>query len=250
MKVKAARVKIVQLNIWYGILMPKILRFFDRQQADVLCLQEVRSSPDASIEGFDNLELIQKKFNFPHVYYAPTYDFMMMDKRVYFGNCILSRHPITHKEAVFAGSPYKADYKSHQDDPNVRNFQHAIIECNGKSYHVINHHGYFMQEHKHGCPETEQRMKVLHDYIAKLDGSVILTGDLNVLPDSRSLVELNKTLDNLCIMRNVETTRNVNAKTKIEICDYIFVNDKVAVKDFQVCDDHVSDHLALVLECE
>jgi endonuclease/exonuclease/phosphatase (EEP) superfamily protein YafD len=27
-------------------------------------------------------------------------------------------------------------------------------------------------------------MKVLHDYIVKLEGPVILMGDLNVLPDS------------------------------------------------------------------
>jgi endonuclease/exonuclease/phosphatase family metal-dependent hydrolase len=230
--------------------MPKVLRFFDRQQADVLCLQEVRSSPDAVIEGFDNLELIQKKFNFPYVHYSPTYDCELMGKTIYFGNCILSRHPIEHKTEVFAGSPYKSNYKAYQDDPNIRNFQHAVINCNGKRYHVINHHGYFMQEHKKGCPETEQRMKVLHDYIVKLEGPVILMGDLNVLPDSTSLKDINKTLENLCVTRGIETTRNANAKTKIEICDYIFVNDKLAVKHFSVADDHISDHLALVLECE
>jgi exonuclease III len=82
--------------------MPKVLRFFDRQQADVLCLQEVRSSPDAVIEGFRQSRTDSEEIQFPAChYYAPTYDFEMMGKTIYFGNCILSRHPMNTKRNGF-----------------------------------------------------------------------------------------------------------------------------------------------------
>jgi len=90
-------------------------------------------------------------------------------------------------------------------------------------------------------------MKELVQYIKKLEGAVILTGDFNLAPHSKSLEQLNKMLSNLSVKANLDTTRN-QLTYKKEVCDYIFVNDQVKVKSFEASDELVSDHKALILE--
>jgi endonuclease/exonuclease/phosphatase (EEP) superfamily protein YafD len=82
-----------------------------------------------------------------------------------------------------------------------------------------------------------------------LSGPVILTGDFNLVPGSKSLEPLNKMLRNLSIEFRLSTTRN-QLTHKNEVCDYIFVNDKVQVKQFEASDALISDHKALILDFE
>lgn len=84
------------------------------------------------------------------------------------------------------------------------------------------------------------------EYIKKLDGPVVLCGDFNLKPKSESLELINKILINHAKERGVITTRTPLTH-KTEVCDYIFTSPDIDVKEFQVLDDIVSDHKALVV---
>jgi endonuclease/exonuclease/phosphatase (EEP) superfamily protein YafD len=111
----------------------------------------------------------------------------------------------------------------------------------------LTHHGYHIPDHKNGDEETLRQMKQLGEYIDSLDGPIILTGDFNLAPHSESLEQINARLINLCTQHRLKTTRT-HLTHKTEVCDYIFVNNKVSVKSFQASDEIVSDHKALILE--
>src|SRR5690606_16544092 len=122
------------------------------------------------------------------------------------------------------------------EDYNIRNLQHATFRVEGTSLHVLNHHGHHIRQHKNGDAETVRQCGMIHDYIEKLDGRVVLTGDFNLAPDSESMKQLNITLTNHCIETGLLTTRTPLTH-KAEVCDYIFTNDQVSVQDFRALDD-------------
>jgi endonuclease/exonuclease/phosphatase (EEP) superfamily protein YafD len=90
-------------------------------------------------------------------------------------------------------------------------------------------------------------MHQIADYITTLSGPVILAGDFNLAPHSESLEVINKQLRNLSVEFKLETTRTF-LTSKVEVCDYIFVNGAVKVTKFLALEDIASDHKALVLE--
>jgi endonuclease/exonuclease/phosphatase (EEP) superfamily protein YafD len=125
----------------------------------------------------------------------------------------------------------------------------VVVEVNGKALNILNHHGHHVPTHKNGDEHTLRQMEQITQYIQNLAGPVILTGDFNLSPHSESLELINSQLENLAIKYDLATTRT-NLTKKKEVCDYIFVNNKVKVSTFQAYDEVVSDHKALGLEFE
>ena len=111
----------------------------------------------------------------------------------------------------------------------------------------IQHHGFWVPDHKNGNAETLNQTKIIANYVEALKGPTILTGDFNLIPTSESLEQINKLLINLSVKNKLETTRN-DLTFKNEVCDYIFVNNEIKVKNFAMSEQVVSDHNALILE--
>jgi endonuclease/exonuclease/phosphatase family metal-dependent hydrolase len=239
--------KLLQLNAWGGRLEPQIRELIKTQRPDIVCLQEVISFEGDRTGLFITIENIQKECGLPYVAFAPVFTFNLMDGKAQFGNCILSRNPITRTEIVFTHLEHKDDFVWDKDSSNMRNFVHAVVEINDIPTNVITHHGFWIPDHKKGNATTLEHMDVLADYISNLNGPVILTGDFNLEPSSESLKRLNESLTNLSVTHKLKTTRN-NLTHKTETCDYVFVNDMVKTGDFEALDDIASDHKALVLE--
>jgi endonuclease/exonuclease/phosphatase family metal-dependent hydrolase len=242
--------KLIQLNIWYGKLVGNVLRFLQREQPDILCLQEMCSSPDGRTMMFDTMQELQKEFSYPHVYFSPVFSFQCMGLGVRYGNAILSRAAFKSAQTVFTRHEYMENYRDGVDEDNIRNFQHAAVDTGGGILHILNHHGHWAIP-KGSNAETDRQLGILADYAARLDGPVIVTGDMNLAPQERSLRQLGRAgLVDLCTRHGIKTTRNILAWKQDEVSDYIFVNDKVKVKDFRVYEDLISDHAALGLEFE
>lgn len=239
--------KLIQLNIWQGRLILNVTRFLEQSQPDILCLQEVCDSPDEKSYFFDNIAEIQEVMHYPHVFFSPTYGMNIGDVNFQFGNAILSRVPLDAVKTVFLNGAYLPHAKRDGDVKDLRNFQHGTVTKDGFKTHIINHHGHWTPGVKIGDAETMRQMDVIADYIKTLDGPVIFTGDLNLLPESPSLTRLNAEMTNLCITYDVKTTRNFTSYNLTQVCDYIFVNDQVKVDSFIVHDDVVSDHSMLEL---
>lgn len=241
--------KLLQLNLWGGRLDPQISKLLKAQNPDILCLQEAIDIKGGNAGVFISSEEIQAAIDADYMFMSPAFSFKHMNRVANFGNCIISKYPITLQETIFTGNEYVEDFDFLNQEATMRNVQHAVIDIDGKSIDVLNHHGHHIPAHKNGDAETLRQCQLIAKEIKKLDGPVILAGDFNLAPDSRSLGVINGLLTNLSVKANLKTTRT-ELTHKTEVCDYILVNSKVHVKSFKALPDVVSDHMALVMEFE
>lgn len=184
-----------------------------------------------------------------HQFFSPLNSVKFDSRNISFGNVIYSSLPFTKRENIFTHGSYKADFDFDVDDYNIRAQQHASVKVNGKQLHILNHHGHHIDAHKLGDDETMRQTAMIIDYIKQLDGAVILCGDLNLAPESESIKQFDSILQNLSVTQSLETTRSLLTYKK-EVCDYIFVNEKVEVKDFSMDQTIISDHNTLILDFE
>ena len=77
-----------------------------------------------------------------------------------------------------------------------------------------------------------------------------MVGDFNLDIKTKAVSLLENNMRNLIKEGNFTTTRNSNFKRQsiMPFADYIFISKEIEVKNFQVLQDEVSDHLALLLE--
>lgn len=239
--------KLLQLNAWTLRLSTNIAEMITNEVPDIVALQEI---PDSTIEIglFPTLTEFKNKVRFHHDYFSPVYTFKFMSGNVDFGNAIISNLELQEKNTVFTNLEYKTDFSLEEDSYNIRNFQHIVSQDeDGRKFHLINHHGYHVPQHKKGDDFTLKACKQIAEYASKLEGAVIITGDFNLKPGSESLAVIEGAFRNLSTEYGLETTRNF-LTSKSEVCDYIFVNDKIAVNNFYVSDIIASDHQGLVLD--
>ena len=241
--------KILQLNIWGGKLGKQIIELILREKPDLVCLQEAIVLPHESGLLFTQYPEILKETKFENSYFSAAFGFIIMNHRADFGNAIMSHLPFTKTTTVFTRGEYIPTTDLVDGDYNMRNLQHALIERNGKKLHVLNHHGHHLRQHKMGDEETLRQCGIIADYISKLEGDVVLTGDFNLAPESESLGKLNAILTNHCIVAGATTTRTVLTH-KTEVCDYIFTSPNLQTKNFKILSDIVSDHCALVIQID
>lgn len=240
--------KLVQLNVWWGGKLTKeILKLLKDENADILCLQEAVSlnKPDPAL--FLHIEAIQRDLDFQFAAFGGSFSFKFMEGKARFGNAILSKRPMKRSEVIYTNLEHKDDFDFNEDDYNIRNLVHAEIGNPSESLHILTHHGHHVPDHKNGNDDTYRQMQQIKEYIDTLSGPVILTGDFNLSPKSESLEVLSNSLTNLCITYNLTTTRT-NLTDKVEVCDYIFVNEQVKVNGFFASENVVSDHQALILD--
>lgn len=241
--------KLMQLNAWGGRLEYMVEDLLKEQQPDILCLQEAISFSGSRSGLFITTENIQQNFDLPYDGFGPVFSFKYMEGLAKFGNGIFSRFPISQTSTVFTHMEHKENFMWGDDSANMRNFVHSVVDIDGKPCNVVTHHGFWIPDHKDGNPDTAAGVLMISDYVAKLKGPVILTGDFNLSPDSPSLKPLNDQLRNLSVEFGLKTTRT-NLTFKKEVCDYIYTSKDVEVKSFTALDRVASDHMALILEFE
>jgi endonuclease/exonuclease/phosphatase family metal-dependent hydrolase len=242
--------KLIQLNTWSCKLSTEIVRLFDQEKPDITCLQEVVS---AEFDGkiLDTIDNILDAHAFADNYYTPLVEFSFMHHRAKRGNMIVSQLPIVNSAEHWTHGEYTEDF-DYVDSGGynvARNIAHAEIDTPQGIVHVLTLHGYHIKEHKDGNEDTLRACRELVEYAATLDGPVVITGDFNLAPTSDSIRLVDGSFRNLTSEYKLATTRN-HLTSKTEVCDYIFVNDKILVNDFRMSDIIASDHNALVLDFE
>jgi endonuclease/exonuclease/phosphatase family metal-dependent hydrolase len=236
--------KLVQLNIWGGKLLYQILDFVAQEKPDFLCLQEAHDLKGPSGNLFATLEEIKEAGGFSESFMSPAYELNYMERKAGYGNAILFREKADSAKTIFTRGQLKMGYDCLNDDNNVRNLQH-IQFANGLN--ILNHHGFYVHDTKAGNHETLKQMQIIADYVTSLSGSIILAGDFNLSASSESIQLLGENLRNLSAENNLKTTYT-NLTIHNDVCDYIFVNDQIKVKQFSASEQLVSDHKPLILE--
>ena len=241
--------KILQLNIWGGKLGKQIIELLEREQPDVVCFQEAVELEGEKTFFITTAKEIASLAGMKFTFFTPSFAFNLMNRKAYWGNIILSKFAFSNTNAVFTRGEFFDNFDFLEDDYNMRNLQHVVVERNGKPLHVLNHHGHHIHQHKMGDAETLRQCGMIADYIKTLEGDVVLTGDFNLAPESESLGLLNSFLVNHAKDSGVTTTRT-SLTHKTEVCDYIFTSKGLAASNFKVLSDIASDHAALVIEVE
>ncbi len=237
------------LNVWQGRLERVLLKHLETLNLDFACMQEAIDYDGFSLGLVSPYQKIGSGLNLEHQFFSPLIATRLGSKDITFGNVIYSHIPFSQTSTIFTRGEYKDDFNFEVDDYNVRAFQHALIEVDGKKLNILNHHGHHIDAHKLGDEETMRQITQIADYIKQLDGAVILCGDFNLAPESKSIKQLEILLQNLPVKYSLKTTRS-RLTYKNEVCDYIFVNDTIKVNSFEMDETIISDHNALILDFE
>lgn len=240
--------KLINLNLWSGRLDSQIDQFLAKEIPDILCLQEVIDRREVGTELFLSLKDVERILRAGNIWFSPVFNFQLGSEKVDFGNAILSKSKFIHSHTFFTHKKYRPNFNWKSKIANIRNLQHVTIkQKEGDKLHILNYHGYHVAEHKNGNDITLKHCQTIAEYISKLQGEVILSGDFNLVPQSQSIKVLNKILTNLPATFHLTTTRTVLTHKK-DVCDYIFVSKGIKVKSFRASEEIVSDHKALILE--
>lgn len=254
--------KIIQINAWCGKLNAPLRDLIAKESADIVCMQEAFAPDTKSWSvfkdqyGFVNEVLEAGGFN--HTFFAPAWGFTMIGSVIDLGNIILSKFPLLAQESFHTNDHYRiAKHYKDLSMGNIRVWQACTVNLpTGKTLSVANYQGYWTGLNPLGDETTIETMKKVRDAVAQLPKPLIFCGDFNITPNSpgmRLLEDLG--LTSLTEKYGVKTTLSpVHRAPKNAIesvaCDYILASDDISIKSFEVSEQVVSDHKALVMEFE
>lgn len=245
--------KIIQLNIWLGHLLHPALDFIDSESPDILCAQEVISSE----KGHDLFGFLQTHERlcerFPYNFMAPTYSFNALGQVCKYGNAIYSKHPIRNKNVEFTTGIYQeaVEIGSLKQLGEIRNVQYCEVTPKGQeSFCIANHHGYHNETGIDSTAGSEDSMLNTAKILKKVKKPLILCGDLNASPTSKTIHELDSVgLRNLSVDYRLRSTLSKVHRLSFDfVSDYIFISPELSIKSFRESNLITSDHKPLILE--
>lgn len=238
--------RILQLNIWSGRVIGRLERFFSKNRFDLICLQEAAwSDEDEFLRKFCvTVEQIKSLTGLEHDFRSSNWGMKILSGgQIEQGNVILSREEIVHRQTETIYGEYGV-VKNLEDLENHAGTVQIVKLMSGLN--IVNYHGIWAPDSM-GDKRSVETMKTMGALIEKIDGPVVMCGDLNLVHDSLAMRELGFLRD-LTAEYGVKSTLSGLKLDKKIACDHILVNDSVVVRDFQVVSDVVSDHLGLVIE--
>lgn len=248
--------KLLQLNAWMGKLSWAAERFIEQEKPDIICLQEVFQA-DVSImipdRMFHCLELFKQASGLGYCYFSPAIGVDIAGGNADFGNAILSRYPLQLTETMFTHSEYTQSFAPRTLEETARTIPRNIqivevITTNGLVT-IVNHHGHW-EPTPLGTEVSAAKMNLVADRVRQIKGALIMAGDLNVTPESKTMRVFDGWLHDLVAQSGAVTTLSKVGRPLDVVCDHILTNDHIEVKDLIVDKAVVSDHLPLVMDFE
>lgn len=252
--------KLITLNTWGGRAgKDSLLRFFatHKDTTDIFCLQEIWSAPyehlEGSVVGGKNMnhesilvhgkQKISETLSHHHSYFSPHH----LEN---YGLMMSIRDTITVKDF---GDIFVHKHKGYVPDGDIghhaRNIQYATFTLNSKEVTVINFHGLWNGNGKSDSLDRLLQSESIIHFLKTLQGEIIICGDFNLLPDTKSLKKFEDFgLRNLISENNITSTRTSFYTKKEKFADYIFVSSGITVRECKVLPDEVSDHSPLLLD--
>lgn len=264
--------RIISLNAWGGRLHAPLMAYLRETDPDVLCLQEVTRTTGRA-DGWllyrdGPLELPQRANLFADLktalpdhdaFFAPVARGELFDGDValpsQFGlaTFVRSNYPIVGQALSFVHGAYSPDgWGPHPRSRNALGIR--IYSAESRCYFTIAQmHGLRELSGKEDTPARIDQAHALASVIDQLrqpDDGLIVCGDFNVLPESRTFEILGALgLTDLVTRGGFTDARTSWYEKAGRYADYLLVNDGVAVRRFDVvAEPEVSDHRALLLD--
>lgn len=262
--------RIVTVNAWGGALADQLLTWLPDSGADVLCLQEVTRTPGLTgWTRFDDTErdLPQRANLLDDVRTAlprhqaifltsdsgPVTDDSGHRSRQDFGVATLvAEHlPVVGVDSTFVHGKF-VDHAEWAvtDRPRVALGVRTVDRATDRPVWVIQLHGLRDQAGKADTPARHAQADRLAALIQRVRGPrdlVVVCGDFNVLPDSRTFDVLAKI--GLTDLVGRADTRTSHYPKPVRHASYLLVSEVTAVERFEIMrEPEVSDHCALILD--
>jgi endonuclease/exonuclease/phosphatase family metal-dependent hydrolase len=244
--------KLITLNTWQGRIVKNFAPFFQAQQPDIVCLQELHSSSQPVINWLDTfrlLEAIQESSALEHQYFSPTFSHDVMGVEVAHGNGILSRYPFNNQQTFFTHGQYQKLATSDDHISNTRNAQIVHVHTPSGDVTIVNTHAHW-DENPNGSELSMQRLEKLSKALEHIQGPLIVVGDFNLNRSTAAIQSFKKALNLTDLTERASITNTLNnLVTPYKVaCDYIFVSDSIDAKNLELSEALLSDHKALILE--
>ena len=231
------------LNSWYAKAGRSFYDFIveNSKDTDIFGLSEINP------KLFSGLRRILPEFN--SFYQKGIFDKNM---RSIYGQAIFVRNGIRFDVLNKIDSP-----RDNYDEPAFGFALCLELGIKSKKLNFVNVHGKSRPGDKLDTPARIKQSENIIDFLRDKDGSVIVGGDFNLLPDTQSIRMFEESgYRNLIKDFDIEETRNRLSweqfpnKEKQHFADFCFVSKGIKVKNFEVPKIEISDHLPLILDFE
>ena len=251
--------KIINLNLWGGIVYEPLIEFINKysNNVDIFCFQEMTFGEKPQFTPvhkarenlFNEISLILKDF-IPYKHISPSKHFASEGIDFNIGQVIFIRNTIKVKDSgvfrCYEILPETTTFGGNQ----TGSFQWVDIEIDNEIINVSNLHGLWIKgADKTDTPERITQSKIIKQFFDTKNNKKIFCGDYNLIPDGESIKILEKCgLDNLIKKYNIKSTRSNFYNRELKLGDYILISPEIPVKNFEILQDQISDHLPLMLE--
>lgn len=257
--------KLVSLNIWGGRAYNPFMEFVKEysQDVDIFCFQEVFSSPaeikisrDTQVNILGDLTEALKDYK---LFFGPEQDGFDNVGPVSFEVTVGLATFVRESIHVYSWDHVFIHGERNSAKSNMTSFPASMlctrISAQDRNYSICNVYGYAYPGNKLDTPERLEQSQKAKEFLDKENGSKILCGDFNLMPETESIKMLEENMENLIKSFGITNTRSrispyFGTPEEQKFADYCLVSPEVKVKDFQVLDTAVSDHLPMILEFE
>jgi endonuclease/exonuclease/phosphatase family metal-dependent hydrolase len=242
--------KLISLNIWGGRMGEPVLEFFkDHADVDIFLLQEVfqnateRTNWNAKCRS-NIFQEIADVLPEHRAYFAPS----VMNE---WGLAAYVKKSIPIEEIGDFFVHNTMDSLVPNDGSSIgRNLQYLSMMLNGAPIVVVNFHGIWTGNGKDDTEDRINQSRNIIDFLKTLHGEIILCGDFNLNPETKSLNMIAEELGlkNLIKEFSITSTRTSLYTKPGKFADYVLISPKIRVKNFTTLPDEISDHAPLFLE--
>lgn len=260
--------KLISLNTWGGRVYLPLMDFIRKhaQDTDIFCFQEIYAT-HSDIKQYKNIranllhELAKTLPDFTQFYSKEISGFDSNPEPVDFdltvGKAIFVGKNINVKSSgdlLIYGNRPERELKTDFSNLPIT-LQYIDFVVNNNSYTVCNIHGTSFPGSKLDTKIRIAQSIKINEFLKTKQRLKIVTGDFNLLPETQSINILQQNLRNLIKEFNIKRTRSnlspyFGKEDFQKFADYIFVSKDIMVKNFQVPEVGISDHLPMILEFE
>lgn len=240
--------RILQLNVWTGRIKGALLDFLRSNDFDVICMQEAvwSNGKQKELENFfATVDQIKEASGLEYESRSSNWGMRIFseDNIMEQGNVILSKSEIAEERNELVHNEYRViedvqDFYEHAYTLQITKLKSGIT--------IVNHHGYWKPTPM-GDEVTVKVMQKVAGIVKKLDGPIVMCGDLNIIHEAPAMRELDF-LKDLTHEHNIDNTLSGLKFNGKVACDHILVNNDVNVESFRVLDNIISDHKALTAD--
>jgi endonuclease/exonuclease/phosphatase family metal-dependent hydrolase len=236
------RISVLQWNVWYREKNQNIVEFLKRQNADVLCLQEL------TIESSEGVGHLPRYLAGELGYNSYFKEIDLGPGKIDIANGIFSRFPISGGQSDWINEP--VGRSGYGDE--YRALVQAHINARGRELRVATTHMSYTHRFAPTPRKTQETDRLLAD-TASYNDRFILTGDLNATPGSYTINKLDSRFEKASSSYEVPTWTtkpfSYEGFEEAELrwrLDYIFATKDMKIVSSEVLNTDYSDHLPVV----